>query len=210
MAVDAEVAGKGNATSRHEPDVEQVDERDLDEGTASDLAGRLEIRDNPVSRSYDAVLDGTVVAMIVCEDDGTRRAFDHTVVDPEHRGRGITTMLVKAALDDLRAKEPTLTNYCRFVADFIVGHPRLCRSRRREPLGRCTQALTGAWPVCSTAAHILGWGEDAMNSALDGIEVADGDSVAANCVRTALTVAAFVYDDGSTQGLRTSRDHHLR
>jgi hypothetical protein len=47
MAVDAEVAGKGNATSRHEPDVEQVDERDLDEGTASDLAGRLEIRDNP-------------------------------------------------------------------------------------------------------------------------------------------------------------------
>jgi hypothetical protein len=49
-----------------------------------------------------------------------------------------------------------------------------------------------------------------MNSALDGIEVADGDSVAANCVRTALTVAAFVYDDGSTQGLRTSGDHHLR
>jgi hypothetical protein len=40
MAVDAEVAGKGNATSRHEPDVEQADERDLDEGTASDLAGR--------------------------------------------------------------------------------------------------------------------------------------------------------------------------
>jgi hypothetical protein len=32
-------------------------------------------------------------------------------------------MLVKAALDDLRAKELTLTNYCRFVADFIVGHP---------------------------------------------------------------------------------------
>ena len=61
--------------------------------------------------------------MIVCEDDGTRRAFDHTVVDPERRGRGITTMLVKAALDDLRAKELTLTNYCRFVADFIVGHP---------------------------------------------------------------------------------------
>ena len=56
MAVDAEVAGKGNATGRHEPDVEQVDERDLEEGTASDLAGRLEIRDNPVSRSYDAVL----------------------------------------------------------------------------------------------------------------------------------------------------------
>jgi hypothetical protein len=61
--------------------------------------------------------------MIVCEDDGTRRAFDHTVVGPEHCGRGITTMLVKAALDDLRAKELTLTNYCRFVADFIVGHP---------------------------------------------------------------------------------------
>ena len=32
-------------------------------------------------------------------------------------------MLVKAALDDLRAKELTLTNYCRFVADFIVGPP---------------------------------------------------------------------------------------
>jgi hypothetical protein len=38
-----------------------------------------------------------------------------TVVDPEHRGRGIATMLVKAALDDLRAKELTLTNCCRFV-----------------------------------------------------------------------------------------------
>lgn len=91
---------RGTPRAEHEPDVEQADEGDLDEGTASDLAGKLEIRDNPVSRSYGAVLDGTVVATIVYEDDGTRRACHHTVVDPDHRGRGIVTMVVNAALDD--------------------------------------------------------------------------------------------------------------
>lgn len=38
-----------------------------------------------------------------------------------------------------------------------------------------------------------------MNNTLDGIEVVDGDAVAAKHVRAALTAASFVYDDGSTQ-----------
>lgn len=85
----------------------------------------LDVQKNDDSGSYDAVVDGHVVGMIVYHTPrGTRRVtLSHTIVDPEYRGRGIATRLVKHALDDLRAHDQTLTNYCSFVADYIADHP---------------------------------------------------------------------------------------
>jgi len=81
------------------------------------------VRDNPQSLCYEVLIDGEVIGTIVYEHSGPRTVFLHTIVEPEFRGRGIATTLVKTALDDLRAKGRPLSNYCNFVSEFIADHP---------------------------------------------------------------------------------------
>ncbi len=83
----------------------------------------ITVRDNVESQCYDAMIGDQVVATIVYEHSGPRMVFRHTITEPEFRGRGIGTTLVTRALDDVRAKGMTLTNYCGFVAEFIEAHP---------------------------------------------------------------------------------------
>jgi hypothetical protein len=84
----------------------------------------VSVRDNMESLCYDALIDGEVIGTVVYEYSGPRIVFLHTIVDPEFRGRGIGTTLVTAALDDVRARGLTLSNYCNFVSDFIGAHPQ--------------------------------------------------------------------------------------
>jgi len=83
----------------------------------------ITVRDNTEAQVYDALIGDQVVGSIVYERSGQRLVFSHTIVEPEFRGRGIGTVLVTKALDDVRARGMTLTNYCEFVADFIAAHP---------------------------------------------------------------------------------------
>ena len=84
---------------------------------------QITVRDNAASQCYEALLDGEVIGTIVYERSGPRTVFLHTIVEPVFRRRGIATTLVRAALDDLRAKGTPLSNYCGFVSEFIAGHP---------------------------------------------------------------------------------------
>jgi len=85
----------------------------------------MDVQNNQDSGAYEATVDGRVVGMIVYHTPrGDQRVtLSHTIVDPEFRGQGIATRLVKHVLDDLRARGLTLTNYCTFVADYIADHP---------------------------------------------------------------------------------------
>ena len=83
----------------------------------------ITVRDNSASLCYEALIDGEVIGTIVYECSGPRTVFLHTIVEPELRGRGIATTLVKTALDDLRGKGRPLSNYCGFVSEFIATHP---------------------------------------------------------------------------------------
>ena len=85
----------------------------------------MNVQKNGDNGWYEAVVNGQVVGMIVCYTPrGDQRVtLSHTIVEPQYRGRGIATRLVKHALDDLRAQGLKLTNSCPFVADYIADHP---------------------------------------------------------------------------------------
>lgn len=94
------------------------------------------VRNNVDAGSYDAVVDGTVVGMVVYERKGDRVIVQHTIVQPDHRGQGIATTLVRATLDDLAANGLRLTNYCGFLTEFIAAHPEYAGLLDAERPGR--------------------------------------------------------------------------
>jgi len=85
---------------------------------------RASVVNNEISRSYDAVVDGRIAGTIVYERTGEARiVFTHTIVEPAFRGLGVGSALVRGALDDVRARRLTLTNFCDFVGRYMRAHP---------------------------------------------------------------------------------------
>lgn len=46
----------------------------------------------------------------------------HTEIDPDHGGRGLAGVLVRAVLDDARKRGMGVIPRCPYVAEFIGGH----------------------------------------------------------------------------------------
>ncbi|MFZ7086801.1 GNAT family N-acetyltransferase [Curtobacterium sp. RRHDQ10] len=75
-------------------------------------------------RQYSLVEDGTVIGFAAYELDDAEIRFVHTEVDPEHRGGGHASMLVQAALDDVRANSSRrVVPQCSYVQAWIERHP---------------------------------------------------------------------------------------
>jgi predicted GNAT family acetyltransferase len=83
----------------------------------------MHITNNDSKNCYDGVIDDQVVGVVVYKRVGGRIVIRHTVIEPQFRGKGLGTQLVRTVLDDLRQRGDKLTNYCGFVADFIADNP---------------------------------------------------------------------------------------
>ena len=88
------------------------------------MIGEVTVKDNVQSRSYDVFVDAEVAGSIVYEQAGDRRlVFTHIFIEPRFRGSGVGNALIRGALDDVRAKGVTLTNFSDFVARYVNAHP---------------------------------------------------------------------------------------
>jgi len=88
------------------------------------MPGEVTVKNNAEARSYDAYVDGEVAGSLVYERASERRVvFTHTLIKPQFREHEVGNMLVRGALDDVRAKNLTLTNFCDFVARYIDANP---------------------------------------------------------------------------------------
>jgi uncharacterized protein len=83
----------------------------------------VEVRNNVDFSRYELLIDERVVGWADYAVAGTRVHFPHTEIDPPLRGQGLAAVLVKAALDDVRAAGRTVVPQCWYVADFIDEHP---------------------------------------------------------------------------------------
>jgi predicted GNAT family acetyltransferase len=48
-----------------------------------------------------------------------RYALKHTEVEPSHQHQGVASAMVRRVLDEIRAREGTITAICPFVVDYL-------------------------------------------------------------------------------------------
>ena len=81
-----------------------------------------DVTDNRDASRYELVEDGHK-AVAAYKLSGDTITFTHTVVPQELQGRGVASRLIKAALDDVRARGLKVVAQCPFVAAYIERHP---------------------------------------------------------------------------------------
>lgn len=86
-------------------------------------SGAQTVRHDEVGAFYEVLVDGTSAGLLVYGLEGSRRVFTHVFINEEYRGRSLASLLVRTALDDIRAAGGTVTNYCPVVGRFVDTHP---------------------------------------------------------------------------------------
>jgi uncharacterized protein len=83
----------------------------------------LEVVDNPARSRYELRDDGHLVGFTEYHERDGVLVFPHTVITEPKRRAGYGGTLVRAALDDVRAKGRRIVAECPFVARFVDEHP---------------------------------------------------------------------------------------
>lgn len=81
-----------------------------------------EVTNNEARQRYElAAEDGIAVAYY--EPRGSAIALTHTVVPQKLQGHGLASLLIKAALADIRKRGLKVVPDCPFVTHYIERHP---------------------------------------------------------------------------------------
>lgn len=81
------------------------------------------VRDRPELGRYEIVVGSQVAGIEQYSRVGDTVVFEHTEIYPQFEGLGFAGTLVRAALDDLRARGLGLRPECRYVVRFLTKHP---------------------------------------------------------------------------------------
>jgi uncharacterized protein len=82
----------------------------------------VSVRHNETANRYE--LDTPHgLAVAVYRQQGDSRLFTHTEVPPADEGHGLGAELVRAALDDTKARGFKIVPACSFVVAFVRRHP---------------------------------------------------------------------------------------
>lgn len=109
----------------------------------NDLEGSSVVRDDPENHRYVVELDGEVVGFAEYHMRGERHFFVHTEVDDAYSGRGLGTLLVRSALDDVRAAGGAVVPLCPLFAAYIERHPEYQELVDQEIVERIDSAREG-------------------------------------------------------------------
>ena len=81
------------------------------------------VRDVPEESRYEIRNGDRVLGLAAYERRGDTVVFIHTEVDPDAGQPGLGSTLVRAALDDVRARGGSVVAQCPFVRGWIERHP---------------------------------------------------------------------------------------
>jgi predicted GNAT family acetyltransferase len=98
----------------------------------------VEVTDNPDKARFEIVADGELAGFTQYHLRDGVIAFTHTQTDDRFRGHGLGSRLVRASLDEARARQLVVLPYCTFVQGWITEHREyadLIPAGRREQFG---------------------------------------------------------------------------
>jgi predicted GNAT family acetyltransferase len=98
----------------------------------------VEVTDNPDKARFEIVADGELAGFAQYHLRDGVIAFTHTQTDDRFRGHGLGSRLVRASLDEARARQLVVLPYCPFVRSWITEHSEyadLIPDGRREQFG---------------------------------------------------------------------------
>jgi uncharacterized protein len=81
------------------------------------------MRLNAAQHRYELWLGDERIGLIGYQGPDELRHFLHTEVDPAHGGRGYGSLLIRAALDEVRSRGAELVPSCPFVRAYLQKHP---------------------------------------------------------------------------------------
>ena len=90
------------------------------------MATNETVTDNPSQKRYEMPLEGPsgpALAFVAYRRNGDVLSLDHAEVPPALEGQGVGSRLVKATLDDIRAKGLKVIPRCGFVRAYLRRHP---------------------------------------------------------------------------------------
>jgi len=90
---------------------------------------------------YELHLDGRLVGFCEYAPRPGRLEFRHVEVDPELRGRGLATRLVRAALSDVRMRGGLVEPTCPFVRHVLGRNPEFSEVIFSAPVDPLTKGL---------------------------------------------------------------------
>jgi predicted GNAT family acetyltransferase len=91
--------------------------------TATTKDGRdVELTRDDGNRRYTAGVDGKIAALTQFIPSGELVIFTHTETDQAFEGQGVASLLVRWALDDVRARGLRVVPLCPFVKAYIARH----------------------------------------------------------------------------------------
>jgi predicted GNAT family acetyltransferase len=74
------------------------------------------------AQRYEITVDGILAGFAAYRDRDGRRIFTHTEISPKFEGRGLGSQLVRAAMDDVRARGIRVVPLCPFVRAWLESH----------------------------------------------------------------------------------------
>ena len=84
---------------------------------------KLEIVNNEKRGRYEVHLDGRFAAYSTYENEPGKVVVTHTVVRPEHEGRGLGSRLVRHVVDDILGRGLRIEPVCEFTRAYLRRHP---------------------------------------------------------------------------------------
>lgn len=81
------------------------------------------VRHVPERSRYELLVDGELLGVADYHARGDVLVFPHTEIARARRGEGLGAVLVRGALDDVRAAGRRVVPSCWYVAQFIDEHP---------------------------------------------------------------------------------------
>ncbi len=98
----------------------------------SDENQKIDISHHEGQKRFVITVDGEAAGFASYVDGTDYRNFNHTVVRPEFRGRGLSAPLIRFALDDARENGIRIHDSCSAVSHFISKNPEYGELKNKQ------------------------------------------------------------------------------